>query len=81
MFESIGGLGLVCGVLKMHQQNPQVLRKCIELFSVYLLEENYVDSVVEGQSIRKTITEKTQALVELLGGSFVSKMMDTINGL
>ncbi|KAH6561662.1 hypothetical protein BASA61_002628 [Batrachochytrium salamandrivorans] len=77
IFETIGGLPIICKTLKLKQAAETVLHKCIELLCLYLQPEDETPDGVVGDTVyRVSIESKQESLSKLLGTAFVRKLLD-----
>ncbi|KAL2920058.1 hypothetical protein HK105_200124 [Polyrhizophydium stewartii] len=77
-FEQVGGLALVCQILKQRRSPETVLHKCIELLCVYLQpeDENPDARLAEpAEKAEEALGRKQHSVEQLLGRSFVQRLM------
>ncbi|KAI8926152.1 cell division control protein 14, SIN component-domain-containing protein [Entophlyctis helioformis] len=79
VFESIGGLRLVCETLKSKRASEAVLHKCIELLCVYMQPETgYPDTSLGDHTRMMPVSTKRDAVAQLVGDAFVKRLVDIV---
>ncbi|KAI8911036.1 cell division protein Cdc14 [Gorgonomyces haynaldii] len=78
LFEQQGGLHLVASLVKTPHQTPEAIRKCIELFGIYLSPEDYPDAIVDDVNYKRAVSEKQLELKKIMGNNFVEQLIKTL---